>query len=83
MKVPLPQLGFDEPERICDSCLEVTALVTKSRSLQMVRDSKIANDIALFCRTLLAVTINCPATQKAGCMQILKRELLNGEVACE
>ena len=36
LQVPLPQLGFDEPERICDNCVEVTALVTKSRSLQMV-----------------------------------------------
>lgn len=36
-KVPLPQLGFEEPERICDDCLDVTSLVTKSRSLQMVR----------------------------------------------
>ncbi|XP_033127379.1 zinc finger FYVE domain-containing protein 26-like [Anneissia japonica] len=31
-KVPLPQLGFEEPERVCDYCLPITELVTKSRS---------------------------------------------------
>ncbi|XP_072051017.1 uncharacterized protein [Amphiura filiformis] len=31
-KVPLPQLGFDEPERVCDACLPVAELITKSRS---------------------------------------------------
>ncbi|XP_067018389.1 uncharacterized protein [Acropora muricata] len=49
-KVPLPQLGFDEPERICDSCLEVTALVTKSRSLQMSFKLTAAKGLAELCR---------------------------------
>lgn len=31
-KVPLPQLGIDEPERVCESCKPVTAAVTRSRS---------------------------------------------------
>ncbi|XP_071952675.1 uncharacterized protein [Antedon mediterranea] len=35
-KVPLPQLGFEEPERVCDYCLPITELVTKSRSRKIV-----------------------------------------------
>ncbi|KAH9494432.1 hypothetical protein Btru_022137 [Bulinus truncatus] len=31
-KIPLPQLGIEEAERVCDSCRTVTELVTKSRS---------------------------------------------------
>ncbi|XP_072165513.1 uncharacterized protein [Diadema setosum] len=31
-KVPLPQLGLQDPERVCDLCLPVTELVTKARS---------------------------------------------------
>ncbi|XP_070544862.1 uncharacterized protein [Ptychodera flava] len=31
-KVPLPQLGYAEPERSCDDCRPITELITKSRS---------------------------------------------------
>ncbi|KAK7004417.1 hypothetical protein BgiMline_005937 [Biomphalaria glabrata] len=31
-KIPLPQLGIEDAERVCDSCRTVTELVTKSRS---------------------------------------------------
>ncbi|KAK3749912.1 hypothetical protein QZH41_017358, partial [Actinostola sp. cb2023] len=34
-KVPLPQMGFEDPERVCDYCLPVTSLITKSRSFQL------------------------------------------------
>lgn len=49
-KVPLPQLGFDEPERICDYCLEVTSLVTKSRSLQMTFKLEAAKALTELCK---------------------------------
>ena len=57
--------------------------ITISSNGKRLKDSKW--HISLFWGTLLAVIIinNCPATQKVGCMQILKCELLNGEVACE
>lgn len=32
--VPLPQLGLENPERVCDGCLPVVELVTKSKSPQ-------------------------------------------------
>jgi len=31
-KIPLPQLGIEEAERVCDSCKGVTEFVTKARS---------------------------------------------------
>ncbi|XP_077998983.1 uncharacterized protein LOC144451938 [Glandiceps talaboti] len=31
-KVPLPQFGYGEPERVCEDCRPVTELITKSRS---------------------------------------------------
>lgn len=31
-KVPLPQLGVEEPEKVCESCRPVVEMVTKSRS---------------------------------------------------
>ncbi|PIK60424.1 putative ARM REPEAT PROTEIN INTERACTING WITH ABF2 [Apostichopus japonicus] len=34
VNVPLPQLGLENPERVCDGCLPVVELVTKSWSQQ-------------------------------------------------
>ncbi|XP_067671415.1 uncharacterized protein [Haliotis asinina] len=31
-RIPLPQLGIEEPERVCDDCAPVTQLITKARS---------------------------------------------------
>ncbi|XP_041364156.1 uncharacterized protein LOC121379573 [Gigantopelta aegis] len=31
-KIPMPQLGVEESERVCESCRPITELVTKSRS---------------------------------------------------
>ncbi|XP_006819633.1 uncharacterized protein LOC102803618 [Saccoglossus kowalevskii] len=31
-KVPLPHLGYPDPERVCEECLTVTQLISKSRS---------------------------------------------------
>ncbi|XP_048764095.2 uncharacterized protein LOC125672056 [Ostrea edulis] len=31
-KIPLPQLGIEDPERVCESCRPVTEFITKSRS---------------------------------------------------
>ncbi|CAH3018374.1 unnamed protein product [Porites evermanni] len=55
-KVPLPQLGFEEPERICNNCLEVTSLVTKSRSLQMSFKLEAAKGLSELCKDPAGLT---------------------------
>ncbi|XP_048579492.1 uncharacterized protein LOC5521723 isoform X2 [Nematostella vectensis] len=49
-KVPLPQMGFEDPERICDYCLPVTSLITKSRSLQMSFKLEAAQGLTEMCK---------------------------------
>ncbi|WAQ96335.1 ZFY21-like protein [Mya arenaria] len=39
-KVPLPQLGIEEPERVCEACRPVTSAVTKSRVLEKTQPNK-------------------------------------------
>ncbi|KAK3091159.1 hypothetical protein FSP39_017589 [Pinctada imbricata] len=38
VEIPLPQLGVEEPERVCEICRPVTELVTKSRSPMQVAE---------------------------------------------
>lgn len=49
-KIPLPQLGIDEPERICESCRPVTAAVTKSRSHINAMQLASAAELAGMCK---------------------------------
>nr|XP_022319634.1 uncharacterized protein LOC111122274 [Crassostrea virginica] len=43
-KIPLPQLGIEEPERVCESCRPVTEFVTKSMSpLQNFKSEAVDN----------------------------------------
>ncbi|XP_069123641.1 uncharacterized protein [Argopecten irradians] len=44
-KVMLPQLGVSQPERVCDSCLPVANLVTKSRSSALQQQMKAAQGL--------------------------------------
>ncbi|XP_059167534.1 uncharacterized protein LOC131949693 [Physella acuta] len=49
-KVPLPQLGIEEAERVCESCKTVTELVTKSRSSIKAYLTDSAKGLAAFSR---------------------------------
>ncbi|XP_048579493.1 vacuolar protein 8 isoform X3 [Nematostella vectensis] len=43
-------MGFEDPERICDYCLPVTSLITKSRSLQMSFKLEAAQGLTEMCK---------------------------------
>ncbi|XP_022079409.1 uncharacterized protein LOC110973147 [Acanthaster planci] len=45
-KVPLPHLGLEEPERVCDLCLPITELITKARSKMTAFQIEAANGIS-------------------------------------
>ncbi|XP_060083669.1 uncharacterized protein LOC132562908 isoform X2 [Ylistrum balloti] len=44
-KVQLPHMGISQPERVCDSCLPVANLVTKSRSTSLQHQIKAAEGL--------------------------------------
>lgn len=37
LQMPLPQLGLEDPERVCEYCRPVTEFITKSWSPHQVR----------------------------------------------
>ncbi|XP_053393057.1 uncharacterized protein LOC123562323 [Mercenaria mercenaria] len=49
-KIPLPQLGIEEPEKICESCRPVTAAVTRSRSHMASMQLQAAEELAGMCK---------------------------------
>ncbi|KAL3877703.1 hypothetical protein ACJMK2_035369 [Sinanodonta woodiana] len=49
-KIPLPQMGINTPERVCDVCRPVTELVTKSRSPMSSFQNEAAIGLAELCR---------------------------------
>ncbi|XP_052768361.1 uncharacterized protein LOC128208792 isoform X2 [Mya arenaria] len=49
-KVPLPQLGIEEPERVCEACRPVTSAVTKSRSHIPAVQQAAASELSLLCK---------------------------------
>lgn len=49
-RIPLPQLGIDDPERVCESCRPITELVTKSRSSLPAFKVESINGIVELCK---------------------------------
>ncbi|XP_033644401.1 uncharacterized protein LOC117304034 [Asterias rubens] len=45
-KVPLPHLGLEDPERVCDLCLPISELLTKARSKITAFQIEAANGIS-------------------------------------
>eukprot|EP00112_Aurelia_sp_Birch-Aquarium-sp1_P009890 Seg2142.3 transcript_id=Seg2142.3/GoldUCD/mRNA.D3Y31 product="Zinc finger FYVE domain-containing protein 21" protein_id=Seg2142.3/GoldUCD/D3Y31 len=45
-KVSLAQLGYDEPQRVCDSCAPVCDLIFKARSPQFAKKQEAASSLA-------------------------------------
>ncbi|KAL4239971.1 hypothetical protein ACF0H5_000767 [Mactra antiquata] len=48
--IPLPQLGIDDPERVCESCRYVTAAVTKSKSHMTSMQLSAAKELSDMCK---------------------------------
>ncbi|RUS81360.1 hypothetical protein EGW08_010892, partial [Elysia chlorotica] len=49
-KIPLPQLGLAEPERVCEDCRDVCATVTRARSSVESVQIDAARCLASLCR---------------------------------
>ncbi|XP_060584910.1 uncharacterized protein LOC132740860 isoform X2 [Ruditapes philippinarum] len=56
VKIPLPQLAIEEPEKICESCQPVTAAVTRSRSHLASMQLQSAVELSGMCKSSVNLT---------------------------